>query len=338
MRPQCGLGIEGERESFVNGKTIAVTGVSGLVGQVLLPYLERDPEVNRVVGLDLRPLPDETLNQSITKLSFHQMDVRDPRAEGLLNGVDTLVHLAFVLFRARRQKEEELDSINIQGTQGICQAAARQGVRKLVILSSVMAYGMHPDNPIPLIEDVPLRPNSGNFYSRAKALNEGYLDRFATTHPEMIITRLRGCTVVGPHAPPKQMAPLFSEPLLLVRGADLPYQLLHEEDAVRAIHWVIQRDAPGVYNVAGDEPQTLRQLAQAHGVKTLALPFFLVRAFLGLMWWLGLSPLGPEFADLARYSLVVDTSKLRALGWQPQYTTQKAFAALRVAFRQRESG
>jgi UDP-glucose 4-epimerase len=333
VHPQRGLGIEAEKESLVNGITIAVTGVSGLVGQVLLPYLERDPEVSRVVGLDLRPLPDEGLSQPLTKLRFHQMDVRNPQAEGLLNGVDTLVHLAFVLFRSRRQKNAELDSINIQGTQGICQAAARQGVRKLVMLSSVMACGLHPDNPIPLTEDMPLRPNPDNFYSRAKALNEEFLDRFAATHPEMVVTRLRACTIVGPHAPPKQMAALFREPLLVVRGCNPPYQLLYEEDAARAIHWVIQRDAPGLYNVAGDEAQTMRQLAQAHGTRTLALPFSLLRGFLGLVWWLGLSPLGTEFADLARYPLVVDTSKLKALGWQPQYTTPQAYAALRAAGR-----
>jgi UDP-glucose 4-epimerase len=331
--PQRGWDIEAEKESPVNGKTIAVTGVSGLVGQVLLPYLERDPEVSRVVGLDLRPLLDGAQSQPLTKLRFRQMDVRNPQAEGLLNGVDTLVHLAFVLFRARRQKNTELDSINIQGTQAICQAAARQGVRRLVILSSVMAYGLHPDNSIPLSEDMPLRPNPGNFYSRAKALNEEFLDRFAAAHPEMIVTRLRACTIVGPHAPSKQMAALFREPLLLVRGSNPPYQLLHEDDAARAIHWVIQRDVPGVYNVAGGEPQTLRDLAQAHGTRTLALPFFLLRGFLGLVWWLGLSPMGTEFADLARYPLIVDTSKLRALGWQSQYTTPQAYAALRAATR-----
>jgi len=105
----------------MNSKTVAITGVSGLIGQVLLPHLERDPAVSRVVGVDLRPSP-----QNSSKLSFHQLDVRDSGLEDLLAGVDTLVHLAFVLFRSRGQKRAEVDSINVQGTQAVCEAAARQ--------------------------------------------------------------------------------------------------------------------------------------------------------------------------------------------------------------------
>jgi nucleoside-diphosphate-sugar epimerase len=248
-----------------------------------------------------------------------------------LAGVDVLVHLAFALFRSRKQKQAEVDSINIQGTQALCEAAARQGVHQLVILSSVMAYGLHPDNPVPLTEDMPVRPNLENFYSRAKALNAVYLDRFTSVHPEIIVTRLRPCTIVGPHAPPRQMASLVSDPAMVVRGSEPLLQLLHEEDMARAIHLVIQQDAPGVYNVAGDDPQTLRQLVESHGGRVRALPFGVVRGVLGLTWYLGLSPLGAEFADLARYAAVLSTDKLKALGWQPQYTTLQAYTALRAA-------
>jgi UDP-glucose 4-epimerase len=105
----------------------------------------------------------------------------------------------------------------------------------------------------------------------------------------------------------------------------------------RTITLVIQQDAPGVYNVAGDEPQTMRQLVEAHGGRALALPYFALRGLLGLTWWLGLSPMGAEFADLARYPAVVSTGKLKALGWRPRYTTPQAYAALRAAFDRREA-
>lgn len=315
-----------KEEPIMKNNVIAITGVSGLVGQALLPYLDTDPNVSQIVGLDRRPLPADTPNN---KIQFHQMDVRAPQVEKLLDGVDVLVHLAFVLLRSRQQSEDEVDSINIHGTQALCETAARQGVRKLVILSSIMAYGLHPDNPIPLTEDMPLRPNSNNFYSRAKGANARFLDHFTHEHPEMVVTRLRPCTIIGPHAPPEQMASLTSDTALVVQGTDPPYQLLHEEDVAQAIHLVIRQDAPGVYNVAGDNPQPMRRLAEAHGVKIMALPFAVVRCLMGLTWWLGRSPMGPEFADLTRYPAVVNTDKLKALGWQPRYTTPQAYAALR---------
>lgn len=315
---------------MVEAQTVAITGVSGAVGQALLPYLERDSSVSRVAGFDRRPIPSDV---AISKLSFHQLDVRDSQVETWMSGVGTLVHLAFVMFRSRKRKEKEVHSVNIEGTQAVCEAAARQGVRKLVILSSVMAYGLHPDNPIPLTEDMPLRPNRGNFYSQAKALNEGYLDRFAAARPDTVVTRLRACTIVGPHVPRRQIASLTRNPALAARGKEPPYQLLHEEDMARALHLVIQKDAPGPYNVAGDEPLTLRQLVEAHDGRILALPYWLLQGLTEVTWWLGLSPMGAEFADLARYPVVVSTDKLKALGWQPQYTTAEAFAALRADFR-----
>jgi hypothetical protein len=93
---------------------------------------------------------------------------------------------------------------------------------------------------------------------------------------------------------------------------------------------MIQKDAPGIYNVAGDDPQPMRRLAETHGVKVMTLPFAIVRSLVGLTWWLGQSPMGPEFADLTRYPVVVSTDKLKALGWRPRYTTPQAYAALRA--------
>jgi UDP-glucose 4-epimerase len=114
------------------------------------------------------------------------------------------------------------------------------------------------------------------------------------------------------------MASLTGDPMLVARGYDPPYQLVHEDDVAQAIHLAIHQHAPGVYNVAGDDPQTLRQLATTHSARVRALPFWLVRRLMALRWWLGLSPLGAELVDLARYPLVLDTDRLKALGWQPR--------------------
>lgn len=312
----------------MGGRTIVITGVAGYLGRVLLPYLEQDPEVDRVVGIDRRPPENNIVGD---KLVFHQLDIRDPGLEEALAGADVLVHLAFMLMRLPGDDKEEIDEINVGGTRAVCQAAARQGVRKLIFTSSVVAYGLHSDNPIPLTEESPLRPNPGLYYSRAKAAVEQYLDAFETEHPEMIVTRLRPCTVVGPQADPAQMTSLVSPTAVLVRGADPPYQLLHEDDLARALHLVIQRDAPGIYNVTGDEPCTLRELVQSRGGRVIALPYFVVRGLLGLMWRMGLSVFAPEWADLSRYPLVASNERLKGLGWVPRYTTAEAFAALLAA-------
>lgn len=316
----------------MSGKTVVVTGISGYFGQVLLPYLEQDAGIERVIGVDRRPLKTGTPG---SKLRFHQLDIRDPELEDVLRGADTLVHLAFVLMRL--PGDRETDEINVKGTQAVCEAAARQGVRKLVFTSSVVAYGLHPDNPIPLTEESPLRPNPGLYYGRAKAAIEHYLDTFGRAHPEIIVTRLRPCTVVGPRADPAQMASLVNPTTVLVRGANPPYQLLHEDDLARALHWVIQRDVPGIYNVTSDEPRTLRELTQLRGGRVVSLPYFVVWGLMWLLWRTGRSPFAPEWTDLVRYPLVASNEKLKGLGWVPHYTTAETLTALLATREQNPS-
>jgi nucleoside-diphosphate-sugar epimerase len=303
--------------------TIAITGVSGYFGRVLMPLLEADPAVKRIVGIDL-VAPGEA--QSWSKLDFRSMDIRDPRLEESIKGCDVLVHLAFQVMRLPYTRD--IDDVNIRGTRAVYQAAARQGIRKLVLTSSVVAYGLHADNPIPLTEESPLRPNPGLYYGRAKAANEGFLDEFTRQHPEMVITRLRPCTVIGPQADPALMTSFYSPTAVLVKGYNPLYQLLHEDDLARALHVVIRTDAPGIFNVTSDDPCTLEELTHKRGGKVLILPLPMVRVILGILWRTGKSAFAPEWVDLSRYPIVASNARLKSLGWQPQYTTAQAYYSL----------
>lgn len=305
-------------------KTIVVTGISGYFGQSLWPLLEADPEIERVVGIDSRPLPSRPGPGS--KLVFYEQDIRQVEWADFLTGADALVHLAFILMRL--PKSGDIDEVNRAASQRIFAAAARYGVRKLVVTSSVVAYGMHPDNPMLLTEETPLRPNAGLYYGQAKAANEAFLDRFARERPDILLTRLRPCTVIGPHADPAQMASLTGKTSVLVRGYNPPVQLLHEADLASALHLAIQRDLPGIYNAVSDEPYTLKELVKLRGGRAVALPYDLARGLMAIAWRLGLSPFAPEWIDLSRYSLVASNIKLKRAGWRPRYTTPQAFADL----------
>jgi len=309
-------------------RSIVVTGISGYAGRVLLPHLTQDASVDRVIGVDRRSLGDV----SADKVTYHQVDVREAAWGEILEGADTVVHLAFVLMRRPQDDEQEIDEINVEGSCALFDAAAQHGVRKVVFTSSVVAYGLHPDNPVPLTEASPLRPNPGLYYSRDKAAVEKYLDTYESQHPEMIVTRLRPCTIVGPCADPRQMASFVSDSTIVVRSADPLYQLLHEDDFARALHMAIQQDMPGIYNVTSDDPRTIRQLGRLRGSKIVTLPYPLVRGLMGLTWRLGKADFAPGWADLVRYPIVASNEKLKQLGWQPEFATPEALEVLVDAF------
>ncbi len=65
--------------------TVAITGVSGYIGQQLLGLLEKDDSIEKVIGIDVgepRARPP--------KLAFHRLDIRDQSIKELLAGADVL--------------------------------------------------------------------------------------------------------------------------------------------------------------------------------------------------------------------------------------------------------
>jgi uncharacterized protein YbjT (DUF2867 family) len=60
------------------GLTVAVTGPTGTFGSGLVPLLQDDPRVARIVGIARRPF--DPLERGWTKMEYRCGDVRDPAA------------------------------------------------------------------------------------------------------------------------------------------------------------------------------------------------------------------------------------------------------------------
>ena len=76
--------------------TVAVTGPTGTFGFGLMPLLEADERVGRVVGIARRPF--DPAEHGWTKMEYRRGDVRDPAALAqAFAGADVVVHLAFLI-------------------------------------------------------------------------------------------------------------------------------------------------------------------------------------------------------------------------------------------------
>jgi UDP-glucose 4-epimerase len=310
--------------------TVAVTGFSGYFSRALWPLLRDDEAIEHIIGIDVRPPSFPTDVPSEGKATFHEMDVRDTdRLAHVLSEADVVVHLAFVMMRLPGS-DGDLDEINQSIFHSVVEASFHARVRKLIVMSSVMAYGVWPDNPIPLTETAPLRPNPDLYYSRIKATIERELSALEAAHPEVVITWLRPCTVIGPQADKGMMAMLTTPVMPAVWGSNLPYQVVHEKDLAQAIHLIIHKDAPGAYNVAADEVPRILDLVRETGGKVIPLPATVIKTLMALMWRTGKSIFAPEWVVLFQHPLVVNSDKLKALGWKPTYTSKSAFVELRT--------
>ena len=93
--------------------TVGVTGPTGTFGFGLMPLLQGDERVSRIIGIARRPF--DPLEYGWTKMEYRRGDVRDPAAlEAAFRDVDVVVHLAFMITGNARR--ETIREINIEGT------------------------------------------------------------------------------------------------------------------------------------------------------------------------------------------------------------------------------
>ena len=165
---------------------------------------------------------------------------------------------------------------------------ARHGdATALVYLSSAAVYGGWPDNPVPLTEDAPLRPNDDDPDGVAHAEAERLVGEWADDHPDARVAILRAATVVGPG---------IGGPSPRTRGPG-DEQFVHVDDVAAAVRLAARHALDGVFNVAADGSiprETVRRLGTA------------------------------RFFRDTRPRPIVANDKLRAAGWRPQYSNEEA--------------
>ena len=326
--------------------TVAVTGPTGTFGFGLIPLLQSDDRVTRIVGIARRPFDPAVYGW--TKLEYRRGDVRDPAAlRDAFAGADVVVHLAFLVTGAA--SAEVLRSVNVEGTLNAFRAAAQAGARRFVYASSVAAYGFHHDNPVGMTEEWPVRPAARLFYAQEKAELEHRLQAEATRiaadrGPGPALYLLRPPVVLGPHAVgakdllPGPLAPLgrvlsgqigrigrVPVPLPVLVPV-LPLQFVHEADLGQALLLcVVAAGPPGAYNIAADGILSTADVAREFGLIPLPLPASPARFTARVIAALPFLPPALQWVEAASHPAIMDTSKARRdLGWVPRCTALEA--------------
>jgi nucleoside-diphosphate-sugar epimerase len=133
---------------------VLVTGGSGLVGRYVVDELAKSYAVE---VLDLQPLHR-------TDVLCHRVDILDlPAVKTIVRGYDAIVHLAGIP-HPLNEPADKVFRVNTLGTFHLLEAAAENGIRKFMFLSSESTLGfafsttrMWPEY-FPIDEHHPLRP------------------------------------------------------------------------------------------------------------------------------------------------------------------------------------
>ena len=315
-------------------KNIAITGISGYVGTRLLNRLDENPDIRKIIGIDV---VEPRLKSD--KLAFYHRDIRQPFGDIFEeNEVTTAVHLAFIL-RPTRQYSQARD-IDIEGMNNLIAACRQAGVKHLIYLSSHTTYGAYRNNPLPLTEESPLRPVPGFQYSGDKIETERMLRESGLSDSGTIVTVLRSCPVMGPNAIGTATTIMFQPWVMVgVAGYDPPMQFVHEDDLVDLLALLIDSPRVGIFNVASNDVLKYSEVAGIMGKKLLKLPGKLLELVISLSWATHLQSASPVSGlEFIKYPPVVSTEELeRELGLKFRYSSQEALVSFADALAEKRN-
>jgi UDP-glucose 4-epimerase len=313
------------------GKVVLVTGVARRLCGRFVRRIQREPGIDRVIGVDVVP-PEHHLGSA----EFVRADIRHPMIAKVLaeHTVDTVVHMdvnGTPLGRARsgRATVKEINVIGTMQLLGACQKAP--SVRRLVVKSTTNVYGSAPRDPAVFTETTPPKSLPSGGFAKDAVEVEGYVRGFARRRPDVAVAVLRFANILGPSAD-SPLAEYFSLPLLpTVFGYDPRLQFAHEDDVVEVLLAASQEPArgtlsSGTFNIAGDGVLLLSQAARRLGKPTGPVLLPAVTLLGSMLRNLGITDFSPEQIRLLTHGRVVDTTQMReTLGFTPKFTTAETF-------------
>ncbi len=297
-------------------KTLVI-GSAGFIGSHLTQMLADRGQY--VVGFDLRS-PRATFGCR----HFVQGNLLDSQVvRSALEGVDTVIHLAAVHADVGHEEREYWET-NEGGTRLLTELMTKQGVRRLLFVSSMAVYGDRDDEPT---EDSDLRPTS--VYGASKVAAESVVRQWVASDDRNQAVILRPAVVYGE----RHMANVRT----LIRQIDSGWffqfgpgsnikATAYVENLTEAMDFCLGRMKPGVetFNYADKPDLTSHEIVEA------------ISRFLGrrrpplqLPFWFGLLAALPF--DLASKCvgrpLPVSTARVRKLAKATPISAQKIRAA-----------
>jgi UDP-glucose 4-epimerase len=238
---------------------ILVTGGSGFIGSHVVDKLAEAGFEPRIY--DLRPSPHHEPGSVDTVVG----DLFDEEAlRAAMEDCDAVVHLAaYADVGVVAEQPVDAEECNSRGTLAVLEAARASGTR-VVYGSTIWVYGASGDGVID--EDSPIGLPD-HLYTASKLAGEMYCTSYAQLY-DVPCTILRFGIPYGPRARPSAVIPIFvskaleGEPLTIAGDGLQTRRFIYVEDLADGVVAAVERGAEDrVYNLAGDETVTIRELA-----------------------------------------------------------------------------
>jgi UDP-glucose 4-epimerase len=301
---------------------VLITGVSTYWGGRLAQALERDANVDAIIGVS----PDDP-SCPLERTEYVRVGLHHALLRRIVQAaeIDTVIDTRMVVdsLQASARVAHEANAIGTLNILAAC-GGPDTPVRKVVVKSSAHYYGCERDDPAFFTEGM-RRPHPARTRLESDILEaEKAVAGFAERNPDITVTVLRFCNALGPDQRTTHTE-LFRLPAIpCILGFDPRYQFIHEEDLVGVLRFAAETDLAGVYNAAGDGVLALSEVASLLGkpLAPILPPWGTSLAATGLLA-VGIR-LPSEVLNQLRYGRGLDNRKLKGAGYNFAFTSREA--------------
>jgi len=300
-------------------ETVLVTGGAGFIGSCFVRYLLRTYPSLRVIVLDKLTYAGNLANlrevEGNARFRFVRGDIADASlVRSLVAESDAVVNFAAETHVDRSLLEAgSFINTDVYGTYVLLEAARQAGGRRYLQVSTDEVYGSVETGSSR--EADALDPRSP--YSASKAGGDLMARAYFSSYGlPVVITR--ASNTYGPYQYPEKLIPLFvtnaidGQPLPLYGDGRNVRDWLYVEDHCRGIDLVLREGRAGeIYNLGGGNERTNLEITERI-LALLGKPSSLIRY------------VADRPGHDRRYSL--DATKIRELGWKPQYDFEAALS------------
>jgi UDP-glucose 4-epimerase len=311
-------------------KSVLVTGATGAIGPRVVQALHQEGYRVRTFSIDA---PGHGMFPH--EVEVRAGDVTDREAvRSALKGMDAVIHMAALLHVVNPPVDmfERYDRINVGGSSAVIEAGLREGVERVILLSTIAVYGQSHGQV--LSELSPPQPET--FYARTKLSAEQMVLNARRADGQSLGTVLRLGAVYGSRIKGnyERMTHALARNRFISIGNGLNRRtLIYDKDVGKAVVMALAHPAAAgkIFNVTDGGFHSINEIlasicsALGRRVPRWSLPVGTVRSSVVLVekgcGFLGLKPpVTHELVDKYIEDIAVDGSLIqKEIGFAPQY-------------------
>ncbi|PTU30391.1 NAD-dependent epimerase [Stenotrophobium rhamnosiphilum] len=304
-------------------KTVLVTGAAGSLAKRVISRLHGK---YHVVAVDFRQKVETDADIPSYKVEMFKRGFEDVFRN---HKIDAVLHIGRIF--AHESTRQNRYNANVLGSKHLFDLCRKYKVGQVLVHSTFYVYGASPYNPALLDEESPLKASDVT----ADLVDTVELESLAKIHmwryPELNMTILRPCNVLGPGVR-NSMSLLLSRPLApVLMGFSPLMQFLHVDDMADAMFAAFEKNKPGIYNVAPDDWVAYQEAVQQCGCKRLPLasiPPVLPKLISTILNWNAFFP--PYLINYFKYPVIIDGKLFReTFDWKPKRNLNDIFSYYR---------